>query len=325
MSKGLERRKQLFNKFSKQLLLLKQLGVINREFKYAQPYLCPICLREFTDKDLIESANNFLTLEDAPPDSLGGSKIVLTCRECNSGCGTSIDHHLTTVLRAIDASYFYKGSKQFATINHEGKKITVELESLGDGTLTAYHRISKNNPTLLEKFIFGLKNKTIGPVLNLNPPKMHFNSKCVNYALVKTNYIITFSKFGYIFLLNEAYDDLRNQLLHPEEETYPWTPFIKNQFNRETIGTYYIHNKGAESIFNIFALRTEYSETLIGGLLPLPSIKTDDLGKSIDSQKDRRSELSLNATNYDFNIDLFSDVAEINKILNWIEKVKSSK
>ena len=320
MSQGLERRKIIFNKFSKQLLLLKELGIITIDFKYDKPYLCPICLREFTETDLVENSCNFLTLEDAPPDSLGGSKIALTCKECNSGCGTSIDHHLTTVLRAIDASYFYKGSKQYRTIGHEGKKITVELKSSGNGTLTAYHRIKQNNPTLLEKFIFGIKNKTIDPLLNLDPPKVNFDSKRVNYALVKTNYIITFSKFGYIFLLNKEYNDLRNQLLHPEEKLYPWTPFIKNQFNKNQIGTYYVHNKGTESIFNIFALRTEYSETLIGGLIPIPSIKIEELGKNIDSQKNKANELLLNTTQYNSDVDLFSDVTGIKKIINWMDK-----
>jgi len=323
MSQGLERRTHLFNKFSNQLLLLKKLGVITTEFKYAKPYLCPICLREFTDTDLVESKNNFLTAEDAPPDSLGGSKIALTCKECNSGCGTTIDHHLTTVLRAIDASYFYKGSKQHCTIEHEGKRITVELESLGDGTLTAYHRTKKNNPTLLDKFIFGIKNKTIGPVLNFNPPTANFDSKRVNYALVKTNYIITFSKFGYIFLLDKEYNPIREQIKNPTIESYPWTPFIKDQFTNQQVGTYYVLNQGSESIFNIFALRTEYSETIIGGLIPVPSISTEAMGKSIDSQKDHENILQLNTTNYDPNSDLFSDSVAIRKILGWLEKIKN--
>src|SRR5260221_763421 len=105
MSQSLEKRKQLFEKFSKQLLLLNQNCIINYNFKNVNPYLCPICLDEFNENDLTPSVNNFLTLEDAPPDSLSGSKIALTCKKCNNGCGTEIDTHLTEVVRAIDASY----------------------------------------------------------------------------------------------------------------------------------------------------------------------------------------------------------------------------
>jgi hypothetical protein len=155
MAIGLERRKQLFNKFSNQLLLLKQHGIIDTHFSSARPDLCPICLMEFTDTDLQNNSSNFLTLEDAPPHSLGGGKIALTCKRCNSGCGHNIDNHLTEIIRAIDASYFYKGSQRFGTITHEGEKLTVELTSQGDGTLKEYHRIKHNNPTLLDNEFIG--------------------------------------------------------------------------------------------------------------------------------------------------------------------------
>lgn len=153
---NLGRRRSLFKKFSGQLLLLKEHRYIDRTFKYAAPYLCPICLREFSEDHLDENKyRNFLTAEDAPLAALGGTKIALTCLECNNSCGQEIDCHLVAALRSIDDSYFYKGTKQNATIKFENKKLTVELESLGDGTLTAYHRIKYNNPTLLEKFIYG--------------------------------------------------------------------------------------------------------------------------------------------------------------------------
>src|SRR5690606_35858997 len=132
--------------------------------------------------------------------------------------------------------FFYKGAKQNATIEFEGKKLTVELKSLGDGTLTAYHRIKNNNPTLLEKFIYGIKNKTVGPILNFTPPPRKLDPKRINYALVKTNYIITFARFGYIFLLSNRYDDLREQLRNPSHSLYPWTPFVKDQFQKASAG-----------------------------------------------------------------------------------------
>jgi len=46
--------------------------------------------------------------------------------------------------------------------------------------------------------------------------------------------------------------------------------FINNQFQNNQVGTYYVMNPNAKSIFNIFSLNTEYSETVIGAILPLP-------------------------------------------------------
>jgi hypothetical protein len=126
-----------------------------------------------------------------------------------------------------------------------------------------------------------------------------------------------------IFLLNKEYDTIRQQLLNPDKEIYPWKPFIKDQFTSDKIGTYYVHNKGAESIFNIFSLKTEYSETLIGGLLPVPTIPIAEFVKSMNGQKNHQMVLTLDTTSYDPNADLFNDIAEIRKITRWLDKTKN--
>jgi hypothetical protein len=60
-------------------LLLKDKGTITREFIYDKPYLCPICLREFSEEHLDSGKfKNYLTAEDSPPFALEGSKIALT-------------------------------------------------------------------------------------------------------------------------------------------------------------------------------------------------------------------------------------------------------
>ncbi len=51
-------------------------------------YACPICERAFT-VDALESGD--LTLEHAPPKSVGGRDITLTCQQCNSGAGHTVD------------------------------------------------------------------------------------------------------------------------------------------------------------------------------------------------------------------------------------------
>lgn len=323
MSKSLQKRKFLFTKFSNQLLLLKHAGIINWDFKYEKPYLCPICLEEFTDIHLEDnSKNNFLTLEDAPPNSLGGYKIALTCKKCNSSCGHKIDFHLTAMLRYIDESYFYKDSKHFRQIEYEGKLINVELVSNGNGALTAYHRTKLNDPSILDKFIYSLKNRTIQPILNLAPSKINFEDQRINFALVKTNYIVTFAKFGYIFLLDKQYNCIRQQLLNPDQNIYPWTPFIKDQFPADAVGTYYIMNKGIESILNVFALTTEYSQTIIGGTLQLPQINIEEYSKRIDALKSPTNKIKIDNRKYDPNADLFNDINQIRKILNWIKATK---
>jgi hypothetical protein len=312
-----QKKKRLFDKISNQLLLLKENKIISNCFQFDNPYLCPICLREFSEQHLTPSKENYLTLEDAPPDSLGGSKIALTCKECNNTCGHTIDWHLTEAINYKDSQAFYKGSVHHGKVAIDGKYVTVELTAEGDGVLKAYHRIANNNPTVLEKFIYGLKNKTIGPLLNFERPAPRFLKERVNYAIVKANYIITFAKFGYIFLLDPIYNDIRSQLLNPGEVIYPYSPFVENQFSTQDIGTKYITTQGLESIMNIMAFRTNYSETIVSASLNLPHLTIAQLGTRIDHAK-KGNVLQGELSRYDESIDLFNDITEIEKLRGWI-------
>src|SRR5580704_16833636 len=47
-------------------------------------YPCPICLGRFTIEAL---AQNQLSAEHVPPESLGGRELLLTCRNCNNSSG----------------------------------------------------------------------------------------------------------------------------------------------------------------------------------------------------------------------------------------------
>ncbi len=322
MSKKLNSRNRLFEKFSKQLHLLKDNGLIDIELEFSETYICPLCLDQFQKSDLISSTTkNFLTEEDAPPEKLGGSRIALTCKDCNSRAGHQIDNHLINRIREIDDSNFYKNSKQFGSIEYEGKKVTAEITSNGDGTLTVLHQIKKNNPTLLDKFIYGIKNKTVGPVLNLKPRDYKVISDRVNLALLKTNYIINFAKFGYIFILDDHYKSIREQI-KDMDKGYDGQIFLKDQFPKSKEGMYYVFNDGAKSTFNIFSLKTEFSETLIGAIFPMPNRTPEEVhnaltGNGYDIGQKGKVGVSLDMSSYDGGADLFNDLNEIKKVINW--------
>jgi len=313
-------RKYLFDLFSAQLHILVEKGILNICPQYEKTYICPICLRQFGEEALTILHNiNHLTLEDAPPAALGGNKVALTCKECNSRCGYKIDSHLTEALKGIDASYFYKDTIHHGYIlNADGEKVNVELTSFGNGTLQAYHRINNNNPNFLKKLIYGLETKTFGPILNFERRPSKLIPERINYALVKANYILTFGKFGYLFLLHPIYNSIREQLLNPEQVIYPYTPFIKNNFKKANIGTYYIYNEGIRSILNVFNLRTKYSETILGGTMPPPTLSTPEYGARIDALKDHNNIVAIKTGNYDPSANLFRDFKEMKIVIQWI-------
>jgi len=311
----------MFEKFSRQLHLLKDNGLIDIELKYDETYICPLCLDQFQKSDLISDPNNnYLTEEDAPPDKLNGSRIALTCKTCNSKAGHEIDYHLIKILRDIDDSKFHKDTVQHRRVEFEDTFINSQITSEGDGILKVLHRIDNNNPTTLERFIQKLKTKSIGEILHLNPPKQPADNRKVNKALLKTNYIITFAKFGYIFLLDEFYDTIRKEIRNPDFEA-EGNLMINQQFNNSQVGTYYVINPNSKSIFNIFSLKTDYSETIIGSLLPFPDMSPKTLHHNLTSKGIKLGNgevgVTLDTTHYDTNADLFNNLNEIKKILAW--------
>lgn len=322
MSKKLKSRERLFDRFSKQLHLLKNEGLIDIELKYDETYICPICLDQFEKADLVSNkSKNYLTEEDAPPAKLNGSRIALTCYECNSKAGHQIDHHLIHRIREIDDSKFHIGSVQRVRVEFEDTFVNSEITSKGNGLLSVLHRIDNNNPTTLDRFIYQLKNKSLGEILNMSPKKKQINDGKVDRALLKSNYIITFAKFGYIFLLDPYYQTIRDEIRNPDLPTNGHL-MINNQFQSNQIGTYYVCNKNAKSIFNIFSLKTDYSETLIGALMPFPEMTPEQLHKNLTASGTRIGNqqvgLTLDTRNYNQNADLFTDLTEINKVKNWI-------
>ena len=324
MGTKLDSRKKLFDKFSNQLHLLKENGLINIDLKFDKTYICPICLDQFQEKDIISSSTNFLTEEDAPPAKLGGKRIVLTCKDCNSTAGHQIDNHLVNRIRENDENSFYKGTKQYRNIEFEGQNITAEITSNGDGTLRVFHKSKNNNPSLLDKFVYGIKNKTVGPLLNLEPKDYQVNSERVNLALLKTSYIITFSKFGYIFLLDDFFNPIRSQI-RDMNAGYESHIFLSKQLETNNSGSYYVMNTGAKSIFNVFTLSTEYSQTVISSFIPMPNLTPEQIFENLTKTGYSVNEpgkvgVNLDVRNYDPNANLFNDITEIKKIINWVQK-----
>lgn len=310
------RKQILFDKFSTQLRILKENGFIDIELKFDKTYICPLCLKQFSEDDLISNdSKNYLTEEDAPPASLGGSRIALTCKKCNSECGHNIDYQLKELIEHEENSKFVKGTIQRGVVVFEGKSITVEMTSDGDGVLRALHNEKLNNPSIFPKFIKSVKK---GGMLTFKPQKNRLDGRKINYAFHKTNYIITFSKFGYIFLLNNAYDKFREQLLNPQKEIIKYNLAIHNSHLKGHLGTHYVLDQGIKAIFNIFELKTKLTQKPYGAFLPIPIISIESFVKAMETKIVNKVAV-FNKSIYDENADLFNDINEIRKIKNWTE------
>ena len=77
---------ELFCDQTKAITFITSDGV---DFHILDAFICPLCMNiiNVEDKDKI-------TLEDVPPESVGGKPILVTCADCNNTLGGRVDNYL---------------------------------------------------------------------------------------------------------------------------------------------------------------------------------------------------------------------------------------
>lgn len=254
MSKA-EKRRYLFNKFSQQLTEVVNAGLYEVELPYPETFLCPICLKPFSDEDLEVNLENHLTLEDAPPYSLGGKANTLTCKKCNNESGHKFDNHLVELLNEQELRDFSPNTSAYVTVEHRGQKVQGFLQIDNDGKITITHLKKNNHPDKLEKYIEAT-GKGDKPVLYFKASRVEI--KKVEVALLKSAYILAFEHFGYPLILSKAFNPVRDQILKPDEDIYPNGFWSKQScFNDDNVGVHFITTKDFEGIMAIFMLETK--------------------------------------------------------------------
>ena len=172
---------------------------------------CPICLSEFTSSDV---AAGKMTLEHAPPESLKGSAICLTCSQCNNNA-SRIDQHAILAKKAGEEWSLGRGTR-------------VEIDFLGFKTSSRYIPSDPNAPlptrvSHLRKGSIQLGSLPSKEHLDINkgirfriPRSTHYES----ISMIKSAYLMVFSLMGeggYKFAESVALKPVREQILNPEE------------------------------------------------------------------------------------------------------------
>jgi hypothetical protein len=286
MNKQEKKRIGIFEKYKENLNFLVANGFLNKEINI---YLCPICLKPY---DEINSKNP-LTLEDAPPKKLGGKANTLTCKKCNNTCGSEIDAHLIERLREMDKPKLFTNSKTQIELEIEGETIRSEMIIDEKGKQKFTTSLKNNNPNLLhDRMKVGKKIENI--IISRNPIK----KDNLEYALLKTAYLMAFEKYGYLFILNKSFDIVREQLKNPNDRIYPKGFWITQELPELFCGSYLLLNKELKSFVSNFILDTGKSQTMFIVMLPLPNSKKQIFLTSENLQKKLKSEKEFNMNFY---------------------------
>ncbi len=315
MSKGFDKRKRIFDKYVFQLEKLNE-NKLFADFVNYNPghYICPICLCQFSEKDLNLESKNMLTLEDAPPKSLGGKANTLTCKHCNNKCGHEIDFHLTERLIELDERAFRPNIKSKAKFTHKGLKVQGELNVNPDGIITVIHDKRNNHPEKLEQYIKSTKKDEI---IDIEFMPSRVDKHRLEVALLKTAYLLAFEQYGYPLILSQPYNIVREQLKSPDLEIYPegfWTK--QKSFKKEHEGVHLIKSFGFEGFQSIFSLKTRSSENRFGVYLPLSEKNTKAI---IDKFKEQKAGFRFTLHRLDMN-DYFEEILNMKLITNFIKE-----
>ena len=275
MNKQESKRTSIFNKYMKNLNFLNENGFIKSRKNI---YICPICLNHYDEIN----TENPLTLEDAPPKSLGGKAKTLTCKNCNNECGYKIDSHLVKRMRDLDKPKLLPDSSIPIEMKIDNEIVRAEMIIDAEGNQKLISSLKNNNPNILhDRMKVGKKVEGITIIReNVKPSNLE-------YALLKTAYLMNFEKFGYLFILDKSYDIIREQLKKPNQRIYQEGFWITQNLPESYCGSFVLKNKDIKSLTSNFILDTGKSKTMFIVQLPLPNLSiTTALVSKLEQEKE---------------------------------------
>lgn len=272
-----KRRKYIFDLYSTNLHMLVENDIVKGiDLKYNKTYVCPICMRQFSEEALNQNSKNPLTLEDAPPKNVGGKAKVLTCKQCNNRCGVEIDSHLVVRMREIDNSNFLPDASFWGIMtNDEGIEVNVQVSINKDKVIKTFHNIKNNPPNVVEVFAESIdksfKNGVeASRIVSFKRSETKSSYERTVIALLKTSYLMMFEEFGYLFIYEEVYKRVRNQIIDNDTLIYPMNGwFCAPPKSVLKPGVYFVEEKGMYCLTISFILKTKLSEKYIMSYLPL--------------------------------------------------------
>lgn len=274
------KREKIFEIFKDHLNFLNNKGFVATE---RDVYICPLDLK--VHHHVYEE--DPLTLEDAPPKSLGGKAHILTCKSCNNNRGHDIDAELAKFIKnskLIEVAF--NRLKEGKSINNlalpkTDQNVTFEINGRFIDGAIRFNESGEISVVVPEKLF-------PGAVLNFLGSKI---PKEAQYSLLKAAYILLFKKTGYTLLLDKSFDIVREQIENPNKNIYPENfcrilpkNAVLTRDNKEIEqGVFFVQDKGIESILVSFDIKLGDWEKKILVFLPLP---VRELKSSLENLKE---------------------------------------
>lgn len=178
-------------------------------------YCCPICLRGFPSTD-------FLTLEDVPPESVGGKPLVLTCKDCNNTAGHELDSHIAAAAEFADIA---AGRRPLDTrFTFAGETITASVRFTKDNVeivAQPFRSDPKAQQGLLKAFEVAAAQQSTGHSFNISFLYPHDPWR-EDVAWLRVGYLYAFAGLGYNYILRPQLTEIRSQIKNPDQLLVPY-------------------------------------------------------------------------------------------------------
>ena len=185
-------------------------------------FLCPLCLGWFTELD-------DLSLEHAPPKSVGGRHIAVTCRDCNSTAGHGIDAALrwTERVREFGTQSMKKPMPATFTVGGVEQRVEAIFDENGlriGGIPAANHPdVAPAMQAKLDELV-GRTDWSI--TLSFRTP----DTRAASIGWLRAGFLAAFALYGYSWVLGiRDVADVRRQILEPDAEILERYCLISNQ------------------------------------------------------------------------------------------------
>lgn len=186
-------------------------------------YACPTCTRLLTIEHV---RTGDLTLEHVPPRAVGGKGIALTCRDCNSTAGHTVDAALHQRERFLDLGRAVAGrGGRFegpVTLSINGVSTNAYFRIEGGRALLTVRETS-NSPQGFRDQVDAVKVGTAtnpggGVVMNVDARlPLKFQRSLVGN--LRSAFLAAFAQFGYRYAFHPRLSGVREQVIRPDEQT----------------------------------------------------------------------------------------------------------
>jgi hypothetical protein len=258
---------------------------ITKQVPFERFYVCPICLHAYGHESL---AGGILTREHVPPQSVGGRRLVLTCRRCNSEGGHAADSHAR---READLADFVTGDLREirANLSTPSGRVPVRLSSK-QRKLQMFGVPHASDPRAHAGVFQDFEGATVGTnwqdfSFSIEFPA--FSPERARASWLRSAYLAFFAALGYKFIFRPELDNVRARIREPQLEVPKTFRLIMGESFEPTL----LRIKIPE---NLRSYAMFYGRNAIF----LPRYNDHELYSRLEQSASGRLSATLSATNY---------------------------